>query len=313
MAQDYYSILGVTKSATAEEIKKSFRKMAVKYHPDKNPGNKDAEEKFKEINRAYEVLSDPEKRKKYDKYGENWERVEQSGYTGEQGRQSPFSSGEGEQSFFFEGDPSYFGQGGDFSDVFENYFRKQGGGRRKSSGNARYRGSDLQAEITIPLEEAYHGAPKTFAVNKENIRIRLKPGVYDGQVIKLAGKGNPGMNGGPAGDLFIAIHVLPHPVYKREGNNIKQSVLIDLFTAVLGGEKEVSTLTGPVKVKIPAGQQNDKILRLKGKGMPVYDQPGKFGDLFVQVQVEIPEHLTEEQKELFQQLKASFNKKKNYA
>ena len=312
MAKDYYSILGLTKSATAEEIKKSFRKLAVKYHPDKNPGNKEAEEKFKEINTAYEVLSDPEKRKKYDRYGENWERIEQAQQAG--GGPYEYNRGNGGQTFHFEGDPSeFFGEGADFSDLFENYFRTSGaGGRRKSSANTRFRGNDLQAEISITLEEAFHGTPKVFNLNNQNIRIQLKAGAYEGQVIKLAGKGNPGVNGGPAGDLYITIHVLSHPVYRREGDNIKQMVPVDLFTAVLGGEKEVTSLSGTLKVKIPAGTQNGKLLRLKGKGMPVYNKTGNFGDLLLTIQVQIPENLTEEQQELFRKLQATVKKTKDY-
>jgi curved DNA-binding protein len=315
MAKDYYSILGVTKNATDAEIKKAFRKLAVKLHPDKNQGDKTAEEKFKEVNEAYEVLSDPEKRKKYDRYGENWNKVDESQHAGG-GRHYQQTSPGGEQTFHYEGDPSeFFGQGGDYSDMFESFFRQSGAPGGKQRGNTRFGGQDVHAEMPITLEEAFHGGAKVFEWNNEKIRIQLKPGAYNGLKIKLAGKGSAGINSGKAGDLYITINVLPHPLYERDGDNIKQTVPIDLFTAVLGDEKEVTSLSGTLKIKIPQGSQNGKILRLKGKGMPVYNKPGQFGDLLLNIQVQIPDKLTGEQKELFRKLQLSFanNKKQNYA
>lgn len=314
MARDFYSILGVSKTASAEEIKKAFRKLAVKLHPDKNPGNKEAEEKFKEANEAYEVLGDPEKRKKYDRFGENWNRMDEARYA--KGGNPYQQSSPGGQNFYYEGDPSeFFGQGDDYSDLFEGFFQKS----RASSGNAgkksntRFKGKDVHAEMSIPLEEAFHGEAKIFEWNNEKIRIQLKPGVYNGLTIKLAGKGSAGLNGGKAGDLYITITVLPHSLYVREGDTIRQNIPIDLFTAVLGGEKEVTSLAGILKIKIPPGTQNGKVLRLKGKGMPIYDRPGQSGDLLLEIHVQIPEKLSEEQKELFRQLQSSFTKKQNYA
>jgi curved DNA-binding protein len=302
VAKDLYSILGVSKTASQDEIKKAYRKLAVKWHPDKNPDNKTAEEKFKEANEAYEVLSDPEKRTKYDRYGENWNRVDESQFGG--GR----NQGTGQQQNPFGGD-NPFGNGGDFSDIFENLFTQSGQGRRNKRAS---RGQDLQAQTAISLEEAFHGASKIFEVNNEKLRIQLKPGAYDGLTIKLSGKGAPGKNA-PAGDLFITVKVLPHPLYTREGNDIHQKIVIDLFTAVLGGEKEVYTMAGTLKIKIPAGTQNGKALRLKGKGMPVYDNPERHGDLLLNIVVNIPEKLTDEQKELFLKLQSSFTKKQTYA
>lgn len=296
MARDYYSILGVNKSATAEEIKKAYRKLAVKFHPDKNPGNKDAEEKFKEINDAYEVLSDADKRKKYDLFGENWNRMGEAQANGGYQQGSP-----GGQSYHFEGD---FGPGNDYSDLFENFFRS--GGTSSRGGRSKSKVRDMRGSIAITLEDAYHGTAKIFEINREKIRIQLKPGAYDGLEIKLSGKGHPATKNGKPGDLFLQIQVSPHPLYERVGNDIRQSLTIDLFTAVLGGDVQISTLGGNLKIKMPAGTQHGKTLRIKGKGMPVYNQPGVYGDLLLNIQVAIPENLTAEQQELFRQLQHSF-------
>lgn len=304
MAKDYYSILGLTKTATEEEIKKAFRKLAVKYHPDKNAGNKEAEEKFKEINEAYEVLSDPEKRKMYDRYGANWDQFNgaQQGTHQYQG-----ASPGGGQYDHFEGDPrEFFGESGDFSDLFGEFFNRSGAAGSGRRGGRKYKGQDYNAAMSITLEEAFHGTARVITVNEQKIRITLKPGAYAGLTIKLAGKGAPGINGGPAGDLYITIQVLPHPVYQREGDHLRQTVTVDLFTAVLGGEKEVSTFPGMVKLKIPAGTQNGKVLRIRGKGMPVYNRAGEAGDMLVEIRVWIPEQLTEQQRQLFRQLQSSF-------
>lgn len=301
MAKDYYSILGVTKNATDEEMKKAFRKLAVKYHPDKNPGNKEAEEKFKELNEAYEVLSDAEKRKKYDKYGANWNQ-----FNGSQGQHQyqGGSPGSGQSYRFDDDSDEFYGQSGDFSDIFGDFFNRSGGSKR--GGSRKHKGQDYQSEMTIGMDEAYQGTARLITLNEQKIRITLKPGAYNGLTIKLPGKGAPGINGGPAGDLLITIKVLPHTLYKRDGDDIRQTVPVDLFTAVLGGEKEVNTLAGVLKVKIPAGTQSGKLLRIRGKGMPVYNKPGQTGDLLVEIQVLIPEKLTSEQQELFRQLQSSF-------
>ncbi len=300
VAKDYYSILGVNRKATEDEIKKAFRKLAVKYHPDKNPNNKEAENKFKEVNEAYEVLSDKEKRKKYDLYGENWNRVnEEAQAQGPNYRQYQGSPDNG--GFFgFEGDPN---------DIFESFFRNQGGGNPYSRSGRKGRtrkGQDLHYELGISLEDAYHGASKIIDLNGQKLRIKLKPGSYRGLMIRLAGKGGAGNNGGQPGDLYLTIQVAPHPMYTREQDNIRQQLGIDLFTAVLGGKKEINTLSGKLNITIPPGTQHGKLLRIKGKGMPVYDHPNQHGDLMVEIQVELPEHLTDQQKELFRQLKETF-------
>lgn len=303
MARDFYTILGVAKTASADDMKKAYRKLAVKYHPDKNPGNKEAEEKFKEINDAYEVLSDPEKRKKYDKFGENWNRVgeEQAGGFGNYYQGGP----SGRKHYNFDGDTSDFfgGDGDDYSDLFGSFFGGQG-----NRGGGRSKARDIRGSIAISLEDAFHGNAKVFEVNGEKIRIQLKPGAYDGLEIKLAGKGGPGAKNAKAGDLYLVIQVIPHSVYERAGNDIRQTLPVDLFTAVLGGDVQVNSLGGALKLKIPAGVQNGKILRIKGKGMPVYNQAGVFGDLLLNIQVAIPENLTSAQQEQFRQLQQSMNK-----
>ena len=305
MARDFYAILGVGRDATEVDIKKTYRKLAVKYHPDKNPNNKEAENKFKEINEAYEVLSDADKRKKYDQFGENWNRVnEQAPPPGGGGQYQYYSNDPGGEGFHFEGDPN---------DIFESFFGGGGfgSGGRKRSGKSK--GGDYQSETTITLEEAFHGTTRLLQLNEQKLRIKLKPGTYDGLVIKLGGKGAPGLKGGPAGDLYITIHVTPHAQFRREGDNLVCPLQLDLFTAVLGGKLEANTLSGKINITIPAGTQNGKLLRIKGKGMPVYDHPDQHGDLLLEIQVTIPENLTEQQKELFRQLQNSFNQSNTFA
>lgn len=293
MAKDYYKILGVDKNATEADIKKAFRKLAVKYHPDKNPGNKAAEEKFKEANEANDVLSDSEKRKKYDRFGENWnapnaEQAYDSGYG-----YSSMNTGDFEDIFGGGG-------GGGFSDVFENIFGGKTG--RQGRRNTSFGGNDLRAEMEISLEESYHGVSKQFAINNQSLSIQLKPGIKDEQVLKLKGKGGQGINNGPAGDLYLTIKVKDHPVFKRINDDLNVEVTIDLYTAVLGGKADVNTFSGILKVDIPEGTQYGKKLRLKGKGMPVYNKPGAFGDLYVNVKVILPSKLNNEEKSLFKEL-----------
>lgn len=303
--KDYYKVLGVSKNASQDEIKKAYRKLAVKYHPDKNAANKEAENKFKEINEAHEVLSDPEKRKKYDQLGSSWKHFSQGGYQG-----NPFGgfSGQGGQTFHFEGDLGdlFGGRGASgFSDFFQAFFG--GGGQASPFGNFSQRtatkGHDYQAELQLTLEEAYVGTSRILNVEGEKLRIRTKPGAYHDQVLRIRGKGGKGSAGN--GDIIIKIKVLPHPVFTRNGNDLKTTQNISLYDAVLGGETIVKTINGQVKVKIPAGTQGDSIVRLKGKGMPIYDSPNRFGDLLVELKVEIPSKLTPRQKELFEELKRS--------
>ena len=284
--KDYYKILGVEKNATQEVIKKAFRKLAVKYHPDKNQGNNEAEAKFKEVNEANEVLSDPEKRKKYDELGVNWKQHEAQGNTYQQQGQR-----RGPQSRNFDGD-------GDFSDFFESFFSQQ---RSQSQQSAR-KGRDLEAAMDLSFEDAYHGGVQVISVGDDKIRLTLKPGIHNAQKIKIKGKGGAARNGGERGDLYITFNVQGHPQFKVEGADIHQNISVDLYTAVLGGKAAIVTPSGKLNLTIPEGTQNNKVLRLKGKGMPVYDHPGNYGDMIVSVKIEIPVQLSEEEKKLFQQL-----------
>ncbi|MFM7023766.1 MAG: DnaJ C-terminal domain-containing protein [Flavobacteriales bacterium] len=296
--KDYYKILGVAKTASQEDIKKAFRKLAVKYHPDKNPGNKEAEAKFKEANEANEVLSDPEKRKKYDEMGANWQQYERMGAQQQQGQHN-----RGRQRYSYEGDPSeIFGQG-DFSDFFESFFGQQRGRSRQPS-----RGADLEAALEISFEDAYLGGAKVINVNGDKIRLNLKPGIRNEQKIKIKGKGAPGANG-EHGDLYLTFHVQEHPQFKVEGNDIHQNISIDLYTAVLGGKIMVQTPSGKINFAIPEGMQCNKTLRLKGKGMSVYENPGTYGDMLLSVRFELPVKLSEEERKLFEQLQKIQNTK----
>ncbi|GIV34295.1 MAG: molecular chaperone DnaJ [Chitinophagales bacterium] len=313
--KDYYKILGVDKNATEEQIKKAYRHLAKKYHPDKNKGDKVAEEKFKEVSEAYEVLKDPEKRKKYDQLGANWKQFQQSGGSAEGFDWSQWT-GPGGATFHFEGDPhAFFGSGSGFSEFFETIFGGMGGARRGRSGfggqTKGYKGQDYQAEITLTLEEAYHGTSRIFEINGKKIRITIKPGTEDGQLLRVKGQGAPGIRGGEAGDLYVKVRIAPHPRFERQGDDLLQTFPVHLYTAVLGGEAEVPTLSGQVKVKIPAGTQNGKVLRLRGKGMPKYNRPNEYGDMLIKIQVVIPERLSAEERGLFEKLKKLSDTKTN--
>ena len=309
---DYYKILGVDKNASQDDIKKAFRKLARKYHPDLNPNDPSAKDKFQEINEANEVLSDPEKRKKYDEYGEHWKHADEfeaqkkarqhaggggggfSGFGGDGGSYWYSSDGEG-----FSG-----GDAGGFSDFFESMFGHRGGGGR---GNAGFRGQDFNAELHLSLRDAARTHKQVLNVNGKQVRITIPAGVADGQVIKLKGNGGEGINGGPAGDLYITFKIAEDSVFKRLGDDLYVDVEIDLYTAVLGGEKVIDTLEGKVKLKIKPETQNGTKVRLKGKGFPVYKKEGQFGDLIITYSVKIPTNLTDRQKELFRELQQSMN------
>ena len=309
--KDYYKTLGVEKSASQDDIKKAFRKLAIKYHPDKTKGDKSAEEKFKEVNEAYEVLRDPEKRKKYDKLGANWQQYEQAGGQGgfDWSQFYDQTGGGGQRSYRFEtggSDSDFFG-GGVFSDFFEQMFGGGGGGfsgqRRRAGEAIPVRGHDLTADMEITLEEAYSGVAKTFRLEGESIRLNIKPGIKDGQVLKLGGKGAPGINGGKAGDLLITINVRGDGKYERKGDDLYADFPVDLYTAVLGGKAPFATLKGTVNVTITEGTQSGKVMKLAGMGMPSYSEKSKYGDLYLKVEVQVPQSLGEEEKNLFEQLR----------
>jgi len=309
--KDYYKVLGVVKSASQDEIKKAFRKLAVKYHPDKNPGDKKAEEKFKEINEANEVLSDPEKRKKYDQLGENWNRYQQQGGDASGFDWNQYAQQRGQRSRTQYSQEDIFGNGEHFSDFFETIFGGGFGGfggsqQRRTS--QRMRGEDSQAEMEISLEDVYKGGTKQVTINGQKINMNLKPGIYEGQVMRMKGKGGPGRNGGESGDLLIVMRIAQHPGFKITGHDLLFDQPVDLYTAVLGGKITVNVFGKTIKMDIPAGTDSGKVFRLKGMGMPYYDKKDENGDAFLKVMITVPKNLSKQEKELFTQLSTHRNK-----
>lgn len=293
---DYYKVLGLTKGASEKDIKKAYRKLARKYHPDLNPNDKEAEKKFKQINEANEVLGDSEKRKKYDQYGKDWEQAEAFEKAKREGSQSSAFGGEGFEGYNYGGGQS----ADDFSDFFNTMFG--GSGRRSSGRQVKFRGQDYNAELQLGLMDTYTTQKQTLTINNKKIRITIPAGVEDGQTIKIAGHGGPGVNGGPNGDLFITFSIVNNTDFKREGDNLYKTEEISLTKAVLGGEITISTFTGIVKLNVKPNTQNGTKVKLKGKGFPKYKKEGQFGDLFVTYSVKIPTNLTPRQKELFEEL-----------
>jgi len=287
---DYYKVLGITKKATENDIKKAYRKMARKYHPDLNPDDKEAEKKFKEINEANEVLSNPENRKKYDKYGKDWKHAEEF-EKAQQQQQYQSSSRRG-------GSAQYSEQ--DFSDFFSSMF---GGGSAGGRGrNVQFRGQDYNAELQLELEDVYRTHKRTLTVNGKNIRLTIPAGVKNGQVIKIKGYGGEGVNGGPKGDLHIKFSILNHSKFKRDKDNLYTTIELDLYKALLGGDVVVDTFDGQVKLKVKPETKNLTQVKLKGKGFPVYKKEGQFGDLYITYKIKIPTKLTTREKELFEEL-----------
>ena len=289
---DYYKVLDVDKNASNAEIKKQYRKLARKYHPDLNPNDHEAEKRFKQVNEANEVLSDPEKRKKYDEYGKDWQHAEEF----EKAKKARGNTGD------FSG-YTYSGSGdaGDFSDFFESMFGGAtgfGSQRRK----VRFRGQDYHAQLQLSLMDVYTTQKQTLTVNNKNIRLTIPAGIEDGQTIKIAGHGGPGAEGGPSGDLYITFSVANPTAYKRDGADLYKTVQVPLTKAVLGGEIFVETLSGKVKLNLKAGTKNGTKVKLKGKGFPVYKKEGHFGDLILTYEVVIPTKLTKEQERLFEEL-----------
>jgi curved DNA-binding protein len=294
--KDYYKILGVDKKASQDDIKKAYRKLAVKFHPDKNPGDKKAEEKFKEINEANDVLSDPAKRNKYDTLGENWQSHQQ----GPDFNNAQRSRRGGRQggSQFHQADESQFSDF--FESIFGNASSSFGGGGRRSS--MQMKGEDYTAETDISLEEAFHGTTRQVNLANQKLNLKLKPGIADGAVLRMKEKGGTGINGGPNGDLFITIHTRKHLKYERKGDDLYFDAPLDVVTAVLGGKLPVQAIDKTVNINIPAGTDSDKTFRLKGMGMPLYSDPTQRGDSYVRVVITVPKNLSEQEKDLWKKL-----------
>ncbi len=293
---DYYKVLDLTKQATEADIKKAYRRLARKYHPDLNPNDASAKIKFQQVNEANEVLSDPAKRKKYDQYGKDWKAGEEASHHHQQ-RSGPNQqewggrrSGGAYQDFSEQ----------DFSDFFQSMFGGEARGRQGSQ--IKYKGQDISAELHLDLKDAYTTHKQTLNVNGKNIRLTIPAGVEDGQTIKIAGHGGAGKNGGPDGDLYITFIVTNSSRFRREGNNLSVDAELNLYTAVLGGEIMLDTFDGKVKLVVKPETQNGNRVKLKGKGFPVYKKEGEFGDLFVTWSIKIPTNLSEKEKELFREL-----------
>ena len=286
---DYYKILDIDKNATEAAIKKAYRKLARKYHPDLNPNDKEAEAKFKEINEANEVLSNAENRKKYDQHGENWKDAEAY----EKAKQQRSNQQSRQQYQQYSG-----GGQEDFSDFFENMF----GGARGQQQRATYRGQDVNAEIHLDLMDVYKTSKRTLTVNGKNIRITIPAGVEHGQTIKIKNHGGKSPNNGPKGDLYITFVISNNTSFHREGPDLFITHNIPLTTAVLGGDIHIKTIDSKVKLKVKPGTQNGTKIKLSGKGFPVYKKDDTFGNLYVTYQISIPTTLSVKQKELFEQL-----------
>jgi curved DNA-binding protein len=306
--KDYYSTLGVSKTASQDEIKKAYRKLALKYHPDRTKGDKASEQKFKEINEANEVLSDPEKRSKYDRLGENWNSYQQQGGTGgfDWSQYANMGGNSGQTYYKFEGDMGdLFGSSG-YSDFFDMLFGQGFGGsrgRRSGRRTPSIRGQDYQAQLEITLEEAYKGSSKVFDLNGQAIKLKIKPGIPNGHTLRLQGKGSPGIEGGQAGDLLLTIKILKDPVFERKGDDLRADLNVELYTAVLGGKAPFKTFKGSVNIDIPKGTQNGKVMRLQKMGMPVYGKENSFGDLYLKVNILIPQNLSAKEMKLFEELR----------
>ncbi len=299
--KDYYKILGVDKSASADEIKKVYRQLAKKYHPDKNPGNKAAEEKFKSITEANEVLSDPEKRKKYDTLGANWKQYENAAPN-----RGPYYSQQSHGGFTgAEGFENIFGNSGGFSDFFESFFGAGFAGAKNKASSFRQpkKGRDYEAYLTVTLHEAFTGADKEISVDGKKLRVKITPGVEDGKKLRLPKQGGEGISGGERGDLYLIIKIDRHQSFDRKDDDLYHTLIIDLYTAVLGGKKEIKTIDGKnISITVPKESDNGKILRLKGLGMPNYENPKLRGDLFITLSVKLPKNLSTKEEKLFKEL-----------
>lgn len=292
---DYYKVLGVNRNASQKEIKSAYRKLARKFHPDLNPNDNEAKKNFQQVNEAHEVLSDPEKRKKYDRYGKNWQHAPEFQEARQRHEQQYSSRGR---------DPTYMDREEEsrFSDFFETLFGGYRGGTGDSGRRVKFRGEDYNAELHLTLRDAYVTHKQELNVNGRKIRITIPAGIDNGQTIRVAGQGGPGINGGPAGDLFIKFSILTDPRFKRLGDDLYTTAEIDLYTAVLGGEAVIETLDGRIKFRVKPETQNGTRIKLRGKGFPVYRSNNEFGDLYITFHVKTPENLTEKEKRLFSEL-----------
>jgi curved DNA-binding protein len=287
---DYYKVLGITKNATEDEIKKAYRKMARKYHPDLNPNDKEAEKRFKEINEANEVLSNAENRKKYDEHGKDWKHADDINRARSQ--QQYQRGNQGGQEYQFSGE--------DHSDFFESFFGGRGGSR--SGGQVKYRGQDYEARLALDIKEVYETKKHTINLNDKKIALTIPAGVKDEQVLRIKGHGGPGINGGPNGDLLLTLHIINNTKFKLDDHNLYTTVPLDLYTAMLGGVVSVDLFEGKVKLKVAPETQNGTKVKLKGKGFPIYKKEGSYGDLFINYEIVLPKNLTEKEKELFLEL-----------
>jgi curved DNA-binding protein len=333
--KDYYSVLGLNRKASEKEIKKAYRKLAAKYHPDRNPDDPSAEDKFKEVGEAYEVLSDPEKRELYDKVGKDWKQYQRAGGNGggfdwsqyaQQGQSQGFQGGQRtyrrvNMDDFFNRQSSG-GQGHPFSSFFETLFGGAGPGSpfaggaqtreqtfrdQANAGRGQQRNhqppkKNITTETTISLKEAYKGTQRTVRIGEEKMKVKIPAGIKNGQKLKLKGKGSATVPNGPRGDLFLKINIDMPERYERKGKNLYLAQPVDLYTAVLGGETTIPTVNGSAKLTIPAGTSGGKLFKLKGLGMPEFNKPRKKGDLFVRVQIQVPADLSEQEKNLFKKL-----------
>ncbi|WP_452223567.1 DnaJ C-terminal domain-containing protein [Lacinutrix chionoecetis] len=287
---DYYKILGLTKDASEKDIKKAYRKLARKYHPDLNPDDKVAEQKFKEINEANEVLSHPDNRKKYDEYGKDWQHADTFKNAKKQQQYGGSQRSTGGTQFE-----------GDFSSFFENMFG--GGDFQSQRRQAQFRGQDYNADLQLDIKDVYTTHKRTLTINGKNIRITVPAGVEDGQKIKISGHGGQGLNGGPNGDLYLKFNIRNQTNFKRNKENLYTSVDLDVYTALLGGDIMVDTFNGKVKLTVKPETENGTKVKLKGKGFPKYKKEGEFGDLFITYTLKIPKNLSKEEKELIEKLK----------
>jgi len=307
--KDYYKVLGVDRNAEEKEIKKAYRKLARQHHPDVNPGDKAAEERFKDINEAYEVLSDPEKRGKYDQLGSSWQQWQHTGRdpSGFDWSQwfSAAQPGGGRVEYRDLGDLGDLFGGRDFSDFFQAIFGGTGAPRTGRAGARQVRsrrGQDYTQPVEITLEEAFQGTTRMIQKDGRRLEVKIPPGVRTGSKVRVAGEGSPGMAGGASGDLYLEVAILPHSVFEREGDDLRCEVPISLYTVVLGGEAKVPTPGGDVLLKIPPGTQGGRTFRLRGKGMPNLRYPKKRGDLYARLQVRVPQKLSQREQELFREL-----------